>query len=374
MHSDCWGALLLAAAGFLFACGGRPSPGEPPDTTITSGPASETREISAVFSFTGSASTARFECRLDGSDWTACTSPASYENIPVGAHTFAVRALDAYGNADPTPATSAWTRVGQTRLRVVAGNLTSGNNQSYDPGPGIRIFQGLHPDVALVQEMNYGDSSETAIRSFVDTAFGPSFVYYREATGAQIPNGIVSRYPILASGYWDDPSTGTREFAWARLDVPGPKDLWAVSVHLLTSSASTRDTEAHALLAFLQANVPASDYLVLGGDFNTDVSTEACLETLGVLVSSPNPPVDQARISGTNAGRTKPYDWLLTNADLEAAKTAVQIGANAFPAGLVFDSRVYDPLADVSPVIAGDSGAPSMQHMAVVKDFFLDGP
>jgi hypothetical protein len=36
--------------------------------------------------------------------------------------------------------------------------------------------------------------------------------------------------------------------------------------------------------------------------------------------------------------------------------------------GLVFDSRVYTPLTDVSPVVSTDSGAVNMQHMAVVKD------
>src|SRR5205085_11524393 len=41
------------------------------------------------------------------------------------------------------------------RLRLVAANLTSGNFQSWDPGDGIRILEGLHPDVVLVQEFNY---------------------------------------------------------------------------------------------------------------------------------------------------------------------------------------------------------------------------
>src|SRR5262249_50065867 len=41
------------------------------------------------------------------------------------------------------------------------------------------------------------------------------------------------------------------------------------------------------------------------------------------------------------------------------------------PNGLVFDSAVYTPLSDVSPVTSGDSHVTGMQHMAVVKDFVI---
>src|SRR5512140_3232344 len=91
------------------------------------------------------------------------------------------------------------------RVRLMGGNLTSGNGQSYDPGEGIRIFQGTHPDVAMIQEFNYGANTAAAIRGFVDTAFGSNFYYYR-ASGStyQIPNGVISRWPILAAGDWLD--------------------------------------------------------------------------------------------------------------------------------------------------------------------------
>jgi len=37
----------------------------------------------------------------------------------------------------------------------------------------------------------------------------------------------------------------------------------------------------------------------------------------------------------------------------------------------VFDSRVFQPLADVAPIQPGDSAAPNMQHMAIVRDFLV---
>jgi len=256
------------------------------------------------------------------------------------------------------------------RVRVVASNLTTGNFQAYEL-PGIRILDGLDPDVALVQEMNYGASSTSELRSFVDLAFGPSFSYFREP-GVQLPNGIVSRFPILTSGSWTDPQTSNRGFAWARIDIPGPKDLWAVSVHLLTSSEASRNLEATALVALVQAMVPAADYLVIGGDFNTDVRDEPCIATLGAVISTAGPdPVDMAGNPNSNAGRTKPYDRVLADGDLVPFQAPVVLGSSTHTSGLVLDTRIYTPLADVAPALASDSSAPSMQHMAVVKDFIV---
>lgn len=263
---------------------------------------------------------------------------------------------------------------GRTTLRIVASNLTSGNAQSYDPGHGLRILQGLKPDIALMQEFNYGNNSAAAIRAMVDANFGATFAYYRQPSGS-IPNGVISRFPILASGVWDDPNTSDRELVWARIDVPGPKDLWAVSVHLLTASSSVRNTQANTLVGLVKMNVPAGDYLVIGGDFNTDTAGEPCLTTLGQVVvtdlAMAPQPVDGSGKAGTNASRAKPYDWVLADPDLNPLRVPVRIGAQSFPSGLVFDSRVYTPLADVMPVQQGDSGAANMQHMAVVKDFTL---
>ena len=260
---------------------------------------------------------------------------------------------------------------GGWRLRVMAANTTSGNRQSYDPGEGLRIFQGVHPDVALIQEFNYGDNSDTAIRGFVNTAFGASFSYYRER-GAQIPNGVASRYPILASGSWTDPRVSNRSFVWAHIDLPGTKDLWAVSVHLLTSSASNRDNEAKALVADIEKTVPAGDYLVIGGDFNTGSRTEACVVTLSKIVSNGAPyPADNAGNVNTSASRSKAYDWVMASPSLRSLATSVVIGGRSFASGLVVDSRVYTPLSDIAPVKATDSAALNMQHMAVVEDFLL---
>jgi hypothetical protein len=60
---------------------------------------------------------------------------------------------------------------------------------------------------------------------------------------------------------------------------------------------------------------------------------------------------------------------VLPSFSLANALTNVSFASQSFPNGLVFDSRVYTPLSDVSPVLLNDSA--NCQHMAVLKDFYI---
>jgi hypothetical protein len=66
---------------------------------------------SATFTFTANDPAPHFECRLDAAAFAPCASPASYTALASGQHTFAVRAIDATNNLDPTPATRTFTVV-----------------------------------------------------------------------------------------------------------------------------------------------------------------------------------------------------------------------------------------------------------------------
>ena len=256
------------------------------------------------------------------------------------------------------------------RLRAMAANLTSGNLQSYDPGHGARIMQGADPDIVMIQEFNYGTNTVAELNDFVSATFGGEFSWQRGA--GMIPNGVISRWPFLSQGEWVDPSVNNRAFTWARVDLPGPNELWVVSVHLLTSGAGARNTEAAALVGRFQANIPPGDYLLVGGDFNTDTRAEVCFTTLAprLIVTGPYP-ADQNANDATNTTRTKPYDHVLASPCLSALRTATVIGASVYDAGLVVDTRVYTPLSEITPALLSDSAATAMQHMAVVKDFLI---
>jgi endonuclease/exonuclease/phosphatase family metal-dependent hydrolase len=250
-------------------------------------------------------------------------------------------------------------------FRVMAANTTSGNYQAYEP-PGIRIFQGLQPDIVLIQEFKYRDGT---LRELVDLSVSTDACYFREPQVGGIPNGVVSRFPILEAGEWSDPEVADRDFAWARIDLPGPKDLWVVSVHLLTTSAQARQAQAQALVDHIRREWDGG-FFVVGGDFNTGSRTEAAVGALGrVVVTDAGYPADQAGNGHTNAARDKPYDWVLASPELQRQEVPVRIGGQAFPRGLVFDSRVFTPLSAVSPVLQADSAASNMQHMGVLREF-----
>ena len=106
--------------------GGTPTDTTAPETTI------DDLQISgstATFTFHSEAG-ATFECKLDGpgslaGSYGACTSPQPY-TLPDGDYTFYVRAKDAAGNVDASPASHFFTM----------GGTTSGCTPSHSPGVG----------------------------------------------------------------------------------------------------------------------------------------------------------------------------------------------------------------------------------------------
>lgn len=255
-----------------------------------------------------------------------------------------------------------------TVVRITAANVT-GNSQKYEDF-AIRIFKGLRPDVVAIQEFNYLSNSTNEIRSFINTAFGTNYHYFRETgAGYQIPNGIISRYPFVATGQWTDAQISNRGFAWAQIDLPGTNDLYVVSVHLKASSgdAGVRAAQAAALKNLIQSTFPTNAWLVLAGDMNLQSYGESAMTTFRTFLSATPVPADQSGNTNTNNGRNEPYDQVLNSPAFTTNLTPAVIGALSFANGLIFDSRVYSPLSAVTNVLIGDSGL--AQHMAVMKDF-----
>ena len=81
----------------------------PPDTTITSGPSGVTSDDTPTFGLSSSESGSTFECKLDSGDWSSCSSPLTTASLSDGEHSLQVRASDALGNTDLTPATRTFT-------------------------------------------------------------------------------------------------------------------------------------------------------------------------------------------------------------------------------------------------------------------------
>jgi hypothetical protein len=116
-----------APAGYQAAGGSTPTDTTPPTTTIGSGPSGSTTSTSASFAFSSSETGSTFECKLDSGSFASCTSPKAYSGLSTGSHTFSVRATDAAGNTDASPAMQTWT--------ITAPSDTTPPNTTIDSGP-----------------------------------------------------------------------------------------------------------------------------------------------------------------------------------------------------------------------------------------------
>lgn len=106
--------------------------GTPPRTTITSGPAGPTRDITPAFSFASSEAGASSECRIDSEAFTPCSSPFTAHPLPDGEHRVEIRSTDGAGNTstvaarsfsiDATPPRTALTKHPRKKIRTTMGS------------------------------------------------------------------------------------------------------------------------------------------------------------------------------------------------------------------------------------------------------------
>ena len=259
-------------------------------------------------------------------------------------------------------------------IKVMTANLTdrTTNNQMRYIATSERIFKALQPDVVAIQEWLVTNASR---RAYVDAVFGTNYDYAVESyTGSELPNGVISRWPITASGEWNDTQVSGRDFAWAAINLPGTQDLRVVSVHMksgsTTADEATRAKEAAILTNEIRkANWPAADFIVVAGDFNTPNRNDDSLLTLSNVVTDASQPADQAGDDDTNITRAYPYDYVLPSHLFNGCRVPLMLGGIVFPNGVVFDSRVWNP--PPAPVQTNDSAGTDMQHLAVMKQFAL---
>src|SRR5215212_20247 len=108
---DTAGNPLSANEVWTFTTTAPPVGTTPPNTTIVSGPSGTVKSRDATFTFSSTEpSNATFQTRRDGGIWEANGTATSktYSNLANGTHTFDVKATDAAGNTDPTPASRSW--------------------------------------------------------------------------------------------------------------------------------------------------------------------------------------------------------------------------------------------------------------------------
>jgi hypothetical protein len=237
----------------------------PPETTITSAVdgngstitnGSTTFSGSIRFTFTATAGTnpvASFECSLDNSVFSTCSSPATSTNLAPGKHTFQVRAVDTLGNRDPTPSSFSWTIATVTPpTKTAITSAADGNN-------------------APIQ--NGGTTSSNSIKIAFSATAGTNPIAGFQCS---LDNSPFSSY--TSPTVFNNLAAGPHKFTLIAVDTAGNKDpkpaifSWAVgavtptqsiqqlihlkhSMHLSPATDQTLDTRLNIALQFAQHNI-----------------------------------------------------------------------------------------------------------------------
>jgi hypothetical protein len=98
-----------------------------PETVLVTPPPEQGASPTPLIAFWSDESSATFECSIDGSSFSPCSSPWLPGTLAAGPHRVVVRALDELGNPDATPAAADFTVGGGTPART-------------DVGTGIRML------------------------------------------------------------------------------------------------------------------------------------------------------------------------------------------------------------------------------------------
>ena len=127
-----------------------------PQTTLDSAPSGlvESDAATLAFSATESPGSPPFECSLDNAPFSGCTSPQSLASLAEGDHSFRVRAIDADGDPDETPAEAEWTVDTEAPVVSVAA-----------PAAGATVFT-PRPALSGTAGRAFGDSATVTVKVF----------------------------------------------------------------------------------------------------------------------------------------------------------------------------------------------------------------
>jgi PKD domain/Bacterial Ig-like domain len=129
-----------------------------PNTTIDSGPSGTTNDSTPTSTFSSSESGSTFQCQVDSGAWAGCASPWTTSALSNGAHSIAVRATDAAGNTDASPATRSFTvatavtgqnLMGSSAIQSAIDGGSSGSGEAFQAtatGSGAAVALTIYVD------------------------------------------------------------------------------------------------------------------------------------------------------------------------------------------------------------------------------------
>jgi endonuclease/exonuclease/phosphatase family metal-dependent hydrolase len=195
-----------------------------------------------------------------------------------------------------------------------------------DPEAIAQVIQASGADLVALQEVSRVRllDGEADLVVWLSRRLGMPILF----RGTEEPiwgNAILSRYPVLESGWGDLPREGTligRGYLWARIQVGGPAPLLLIATHLhhVETEGRVREAQVADLLTFWAGR----SYSVLLGDLN---AMPASLEMQRLAEAGL---IDSWGQAGGGPGFTWPardpyqrIDWIWHTADLSAASAEV---------------------------------------------------
>ncbi len=245
-------AINAIGTAYIATVGTFSTDGTAPDTTILSGPPAATSATSATITFSGTDNVAvtSFEGSLDGAAYETVVSPVSFSSLPQAAHTFNVRAKDAAGNVDPTPASVTWTVDTKAPTFALPGPLTAeatgpgGATVAYtasasDSGSGVAVAS-FTPASGSTFALGTRQVNASATDNAGNTATGSFTVTVRDTTPPLVTlNGAATMTIEMGSAFIDPGATAADAVAGApTVSVGGSVNTALLGVYTLTYSAT----------------------------------------------------------------------------------------------------------------------------------------
>ncbi|MEN9800795.1 MAG: hypothetical protein RL653_4492, partial [Pseudomonadota bacterium] len=313
-----------------------------PETTLVSKPATLVNVATATLDFGSDDTTATFECSVDGAAFTACTAPVQLSGLAEGAHSVSVRAVDAVGNVDATPATATWTV-----------DLTA-------------------PETTFTQVPEPGAVGNSATFAFTSSEPGSTFLCSLDGATAA---------PCTSPWTLSALSDGAHTFSVYAVDAAGNPDgtpathTWTVTGDADTDSDGLRDGEELALgtnpddedsdddgVADGEEPEPGAD---TDGDgtlnaLDPDSDGDKLLDGTELGVSAPLAGTDTSKLHfRADADPATKTDPLLRDTD----QGGVPDGAEDFDGNGRVDAREFDPLLGSDDIVGHDEDGDGIQDL-----------
>lgn len=246
-----------------------------PQTTIVAKPAAVTNKDSFTFTFSSDKANVTYQVKLDGGSFADAVTPYPVQDLSDGSHTLAVRAVDAAGNTDASPATYTWV----VDTKAPAAPAITKITEDKGPDANDRITSDNTPALAGTAEA------------------GAEVTVYKEGTtlGTVTADGTGNWTYSAANAL----AEGTHSFTAAATDAAGntgPKsaavlvqvDVTAPTVNLTSSSKSSLKEQFAILVTFSEEvfGVAAGDFTITNGTLSNLSSSNKKTYTATVTPSA----------------------------------------------------------------------------------------